>query len=257
MTTINWGNLTKSQDDNETIEQAIDRLISAHEASSDAHLGVGESLETHKSFEIIDHPAGSVLADKITRNEILWFSNFGENALWNKNNVHDYEWPLMSLPEAPDTADQAYMYFESTSFLLYVIHDSKDVIFQVSMSIESDDTTSYGHVGFGVRQSLVGVGFGFKIMKNGCQAYVKSYTTTSTANISNLVDGERHVLRAEYNHVDNNVYFYSDGVLLATIEIPSGSFQYQSFFGFCTHVSSNDTYFFMSPLSMMISKNFT
>jgi len=60
-----WGQLEKAQDDAETIEEAVARLIAEHEADAGAHTGTGESLETHKTQETVDHPAGSVVADKI------------------------------------------------------------------------------------------------------------------------------------------------------------------------------------------------
>lgn len=60
-----WGVLEKAQDDSETIEQAIARLIDEHKADPTAHLGVGESLEQHKTSSIIDHPPESVVLDKL------------------------------------------------------------------------------------------------------------------------------------------------------------------------------------------------
>lgn len=65
MAAINWGMLAKSQIDNETIEQAIARLILAHNENEEAHLGAGQSLQSHKASEIIDHIVASIVADKI------------------------------------------------------------------------------------------------------------------------------------------------------------------------------------------------
>lgn len=70
MSDPNWGLLVKSQVDNETIEQAIARLILAHEVDEESHLGVGESLQSHKASEIIDHLAESIVTDKIKNFEI-------------------------------------------------------------------------------------------------------------------------------------------------------------------------------------------
>lgn len=64
MTLPLWGMMQKAQDDPETIEQAIARMIAEHEADPEAHLGEGESLSMHKHEEIIDHPAQSVVLDK-------------------------------------------------------------------------------------------------------------------------------------------------------------------------------------------------
>ncbi len=65
-----WGMLPKSQIDSETIEGAINRLILVHEQDEESHLGTGESLQSHKASEIIDHLASSIIADKIKLNEI-------------------------------------------------------------------------------------------------------------------------------------------------------------------------------------------
>jgi len=60
-----WGQLEKAQDDDETIEEAIARLIAEHETDAGAHTGAGESLETHKAQDVIDHKAESILNDKL------------------------------------------------------------------------------------------------------------------------------------------------------------------------------------------------
>ncbi|MDD5068795.1 MAG: hypothetical protein PHN89_04325 [Candidatus Pacebacteria bacterium] len=60
-----WGNLEKSQTDAEKIEEAITRLILEHCEDETAHLGEGQSLQSHKASEIIDHLAESIIADKI------------------------------------------------------------------------------------------------------------------------------------------------------------------------------------------------
>jgi len=68
--TIVWGNLFKSQISAEKIEEAILRLIQAHEDDPDAHLETGESLESHKASVIIDHVVDSIIADKVKSGEI-------------------------------------------------------------------------------------------------------------------------------------------------------------------------------------------
>lgn len=65
MSNPTWGMLAKSQDDDETIEEAIERIIAEHNSDEESHLGVGESLQSHKASEIIDHLAESIVADKL------------------------------------------------------------------------------------------------------------------------------------------------------------------------------------------------
>jgi len=69
-TTVVWGNLLKSQISAEKIEEAITRMIQDHEDDPDAHLEIGESLQSHKASEIIDHVAESIIEDKIKDGEI-------------------------------------------------------------------------------------------------------------------------------------------------------------------------------------------
>ena len=65
-----WGELFKSQFDNEKIEEAIARMIREHNQDPEAHLLPGGSLYSHKFSEIIDHVAESIIEDKI-RNKII------------------------------------------------------------------------------------------------------------------------------------------------------------------------------------------
>lgn len=59
-----WGLLSKAQDNPQTIDEAIAQAIAEHEADPEAHMGAGESIENHRTNEVIDHPAQSVVADK-------------------------------------------------------------------------------------------------------------------------------------------------------------------------------------------------
>ena len=70
-----WGVLEKALDDPQTILEAVDAKIAAHEADEEAHLGAGESLQSHRASEIIDHAAASVLADKITLYKVFGNKN--------------------------------------------------------------------------------------------------------------------------------------------------------------------------------------
>jgi len=76
MANLTWGDLLKSQTDNETIEQAIVRIVAEHNSDAESHLGETQSLQSHKAAEIIDHLAMSIVADKIKRGAID-FSKIG------------------------------------------------------------------------------------------------------------------------------------------------------------------------------------
>lgn len=59
-----WGLLAKSLSDAQLISEAIDSAITAHNDDPDAHLGAGQSLQSHRAAEIIDHEAASIVPDK-------------------------------------------------------------------------------------------------------------------------------------------------------------------------------------------------
>mgnify|MGYP005635588001 CR=1 FL=1 len=69
-TAVVWGLLPKSQIDSELIEEAIARMIAEHNEDETAHLGEGQSLQSHKASEIIDHVVASIIADKIKDGEV-------------------------------------------------------------------------------------------------------------------------------------------------------------------------------------------
>jgi len=67
MTVVNWYGLAKSATDPQTIGEFTEEQIAAHQDNPDAHLGVGESLTSHRASVIIDHLAESVVNDKLFR----------------------------------------------------------------------------------------------------------------------------------------------------------------------------------------------
>ena len=67
MSVETWGLMPKSQDDDETIEEAINRITQDHDDDANSHLDTGQALQSHKASEIIDHAAGSIVEDKIKK----------------------------------------------------------------------------------------------------------------------------------------------------------------------------------------------
>ena len=63
-----WGLMNKSSIDPEKIEEAIDRIVQAHDDDPTAHLDDGQSLTSHRASEIIDHRAESIVNDKLKLN---------------------------------------------------------------------------------------------------------------------------------------------------------------------------------------------
>lgn len=64
---IVWENIPKSQLDPTTISEAIEDAIEVHNADTEAHLGELASLQAHRTNEILDALAESVVNDKIAQ----------------------------------------------------------------------------------------------------------------------------------------------------------------------------------------------
>jgi hypothetical protein len=218
-----WGEMPKSQIDNEKPEEMVARLISAHESSPEAHLGIGESIDVHRTNEIIDHPAGSVLADKISRAEIVWQSNFGEHALWEKNNVHDYDWPGMMLHEENYRGTTAYIDANFNGIMGGRLPDVWDYYFKTLMAVEPITSTYVVKFGFGVYHNTIRDGFGFAGVAGQCSVYYKIGANQNVANIEAFDDGGYHVFRAEFVESEQIVHFYIDGVEVASLAKPAGT----------------------------------
>lgn len=60
-----WGDLDRAVNDSTKIDAAIATAVAAHNDDEEAHLGDGQSLESHRAAEIIDHLAESVVNDKL------------------------------------------------------------------------------------------------------------------------------------------------------------------------------------------------
>lgn len=93
----NWGLMTKAQDDDTTIQQAIDASILAHESDPESHMGVGESIENHRTNEVLDHKAGAVLADKLTMSEFVFNTTFENLSSFVTVGLVDSVWPGATL----------------------------------------------------------------------------------------------------------------------------------------------------------------
>jgi len=141
MSTEVWGNLPKSQDDPELIEGAINRLISAHEADPDAHLGPGESLETHRQNEVLDHPAQSVLADKFNSyNMVEGRYTIGLMDYTDQTGTADHRKTSLYVGLSAQSEYKGYL---SSS---YFLDDggTLDISFYVNIQAQADDTAMFG-----------------------------------------------------------------------------------------------------------------
>lgn len=217
-----WGMLQKALDDNQTIAQAIAAAIAVHEADPDAHTGAGESLETHKSQETVDHPAGSVLADKVSSKELLAFTGFDSLDGWSVfGNVTLEGFSFVELHETQGETDLSRLYSQflaDTDFF----KTTQDAMIQSVFYLNNPEFEKiYFLFGQYVSDSNIS-GFGFRIIDaevKGVFGFGANINLTADLNINPALI---HIYRAEYIASSQQVKFYIDGVLKATLNAPTG-----------------------------------
>ena len=237
MSITNWGMLAKSAIDPETIEEAIARLIQAHDDDEASHLETGQSLQSHKASEIIDHLALSIIADKIasgaiTLDKMLSFSreryslsiesldgwdisagvtlNLGEISIQTSNTINTVRTALTRAgPLAKWTKDLifqvAFQLSATTSQLFYIVAGS---------IIENDPEDQ--NVGFKVSNGTL---YALHSKSNG------STKTEYTTGITGITLTAVNIYRVEFD-VGVEIRFYVNDVLKAThnTNLPSSSY---------------------------------
>jgi hypothetical protein len=213
---VPWGNLPKSQEDDETIEEAIDRKIEAHDDDADSHAETDQSLDVHRTEDILDHPKASVLTDKFALNDPLLSFNWDTIDAWyqyilGSGVIQEY---IGCLYLETGSTTNNYNIMRATSYAEYMAIDyyaSPRFATEIQLS---DNTNQLIYIMAG---SYIGTGFGFKIENN--KIYARSIaddneTLEEIYTIENPLNWYR--LRAEYT-TGESIKFYIDDVLVETI----------------------------------------
>jgi hypothetical protein len=226
MGVINWGLLAKSQTDNETIEEAISRLISAHEADEEAHTGEGESLENHKSSETIDHLNESVGADAIKTRDVLSEKlgnnryelrfNWGNIDKWTSDiDGAGYVTPYIgsvAIVGGASAGNYTRIYTDCAGQGFGVMFD-KNPRFLTSVFL----STSYAGTGYFLCGKIGNLGFGFKVVNKKIYSLVIDDAGEHTVELLSLTSGGfNYRLEAVYTSGEK-IEFYIDRVLKTTV----------------------------------------
>lgn len=235
-----WGNLEKSQIDDETIEEAIGRLIQAHEDDPNAHVEAGESLQSHKAQAIIDHVVASIIADKIKNGEVtvpklswdkfLITAEFESLDGWEKGGVGAETITIVlggtKLETGAVDADTAYISCVPATGMGENPNFDDHPIFQLRLKImDKGFAEAHMHIGQNGFQATGNDYIGFRFDQNVIYAVCRDSVTGETAvDITGAVEAENpHDYKVEHVAA-NSVKFYIDGVLKTTIatNIPTG-----------------------------------
>jgi hypothetical protein len=219
-----WGLLAKSATDNETIEEAIVRLIQAHDDDEESHLDVGQSLQSHKASEIIDHLAESIIFDKLSKfsvdfqkfvgNEILMMSCFESVDNWNDKAASaggvvgfNLLWLTMS---TDDVTNDVIQLGTKAPGGAYFLDFTKGMLFQTTAHF-ANNTNQLGYIKLGNAKY-----FGFKVVDGKIYSVWKNAGAETATELVGYASDTGHTFRAEYDETSHDILYYIDGVLVDT-----------------------------------------
>lgn len=212
-----WGMLYKALDDDQTIAQAIAAAIATHETDPDSHTGEGEALETHKAQEVVDHPIGSVVADKLSHTELVAEANFESLDAWTITGTVTLQgWTRVSLyieTGGVEISKIVSLVDGPDEFIDF----TKNMLFQTILYL-TDKTNKKAFLMFGkYTNDTTMTGFGFEIVNGVVKGFWQnSVGLQKTADLG--INAEAiHVFRAQYSAANKKVSFYIDGVLKGSI----------------------------------------
>lgn len=253
--TETWGMLQKSQIDSETIEEAIDRIVASHETDPDSHLGEGESLQSHKASEIIDHVVGSVVADKLSHSDQYHFCSFESLDNWNLTGSTELSgWPGVRLSVEPGVSD--FSRIRSTIVNNGDFMDwTKTIFFQSSFFLDSEVAVKF-FCGLGYVNSETDIdGFGFWYYDGDVKGYLGNGSTLSFTSAITVDPAVPHVYRAQWDPEAKTCYFFIDGVQVGTLSLASTPSSYEPEVFFQMYRKSYADYTCVTLQNVMISKS--
>lgn len=223
-----WGDLAKDQTSSQTINQAIDEAIALHEADPEAHLGVGESLEQHKTNTVIDHPADSIVEDKIqtgavTSDKLLISkyvldTRFESLTGWSKSSGIFNYLGYMELHTTTVLNNSQEATVPPPDYGSYYISNSKNPIYQARLAVYA----SQNHIsawGFGSYDADEFIGFkeaNGTLYAIWCDMNLTVYTQV----ITGITVSDYNTYRIEVK-TGTGILFYVNGVLKHTAFFPS------------------------------------
>lgn len=223
MTTFTWGELAKSQIDAETIEECIDRKISEHEEAPTSHLGTGESIDQHRTNDILDHKAGAVLADKKSMTEFSIQDDFRIISQWDSiGDLSILNWPALGLYVEYGAVNKSEIFKQLIIPTPYLSKDYSQM-FQITAYSALDSDSFHAWFGIGLEDELPQNGYGF-IITSGvltacvCRTGTRVFSDTLTIDLS-----VAHIYRAIYTVGEGTIKYYIDGSLVAELTPPVGA----------------------------------
>lgn len=215
MTLVTWAMLPKSQIDNETIEQMVERKIAEHEENANSHMGVGESIDVHRKTEIVDHLAGSVLNDKFTMSEFSYTDQFLNLTNWELVNAASVEQNALRLytedgETLPSVAFKPFYRPQPFQTL------TKDFLIQFLCQVDMSSNENKIYLGINNDYDTIDYNFiGFERIGGVTKARAQLGGTPFLSSAITVDMSLPHIYRVQHIAGESKIYFYIDGQVVA------------------------------------------
>lgn len=213
-----WGQLDKSQDDDQKIVDAIAQAIAEHEADPEAHLGEGESLSEHKHESILDHPAGSILPDKWSFNDLDFDTSFESlDGFIISSGVTNISWPGATFDIFDGGGDLRTL---KANLLGLLVGGSLTYDYLCDVYFSIDSATQSEIIDIGISNNAMTTRMlGFRITDGDLYGVARwDGNEELTTNLGNVSTGDVQFVRVFYDSGDEVIYFYLNGVQVATLQ---------------------------------------
>jgi len=222
-----WGDLAKSSVDPQKINAAVDAAIESHNDDPDAHTDIGQSLQSHRAAEIIDHAARSVLADKFSASEEILESAFSSLDGWCQSGVVNLEgWGYVKIYVEEDVTPTSYICALLLHSGNWLVWDKNHMIQGVFFTDISPDYIIFFSVG-DIESLTVYDGYGFRIEDGVVKGFLRTNLQNSLTDDLDVDCAHSHVYRALYDASARKVYFYVDSVLKASLALVGSPVEYE------------------------------
>lgn len=211
-----WGLLNKSQDDPETIEEAINRIVAEHNADPTAHTGLGQSIDLHRKNDILDHPAGSVVGDKMPFQEYQIPDGAATSEKWSEETGtaykiagHDINVGLWS--------QTLFQGVHSPRHRAGANYPDADLILQFSLTLNGFQSTD-GYFKFAFTNDLVDDPTVLQFEKTGTahRVFLKKDGVEVASQVLSNANNTRTIYRIYYEHLTNTIYIYEGATVALT-----------------------------------------
>jgi hypothetical protein len=220
----NWEGLQKNTTDAETIEQAIARLIGVHEVDSTAHLGAGESLQSHKSEEVIDHPAFSLVADKFSPQLPLFQTLFESISSWITDGFVASGLCRLEPLMYGDSASDIYAYQEAISFRWDdVLNEAVESMYQTKFKYNYNVDIANFIFGMGVSDSFTPSDhfIGWKIVAGVIYSGFQLEDTLVWVSHGAISQSNYYTVSVIISRSNQTVEYFLNGVSVRTVDLSS------------------------------------